>query len=265
MSCPPNCSGGKNGCDVSAKRALEERARAEAAAEGKGKEEQEKVKPDPKMQYNFSDPGSRILKGPDGFLQGYNAQIAVEPVWQLIVGQGVTQEANDKRQLLPMLRKVQEQSGQTPTAVLADNGYFSEENLQGAAKMQVDAYLAAGKQKHNQVVPPCPRGPIPKTATILERMRRKLQTILGRKIYARRKVIVEPVFGQIKHRQGFRQFLLRGANKVRRMVSGLYDAQHLEAPPRLLYVIGAVECGRTVALARKNRELCPISNISSLR
>ena len=200
-----------------AKRALEERARAEAAAEGKGKdkEEQERVKPDPKMQYNFSDPESRILRGPDGFLQGYNAQIAVEPVLQLIVGQGVTQEANDKRQLLPMLRTVKEQSGQKPSVALADNGYCSEENLQGAAKMQVDAYVATGKQKHNQMVPPCPRGPVPKTATILERMRRKLQTILGRKIYARRKAIVEPVFGQIKHQQGFRQFLLRGVNQVR--------------------------------------------------
>src|SRR5271157_3583541 len=198
-----------------AKRALEERARAEAAAAGKGKEEAEKVKPDPKMQYNFSDPESRILKGPDGFVQGYNAQIAVEPALQLIVGQGVTQEANDKRQLLPMLRNVKEQSGQQPSAVLADNGYCSEENLKGAVKMQVDAYVATGKQKHNQIVSPGPRGPIPKTATILERMRRKLQTILGRKIYARRKAIVEPVFGQIKHRQGFRQFLLRGANKVR--------------------------------------------------
>jgi transposase len=198
-----------------AKRALEERARAEAAAEGKDQEEQEKAKPAPKAQYNFSDPESRILKKPDGFLQGYNAQIAVEPVLQLIVGQGVTQEATDKRQLLPMLRKVKEQSGQKPTVALADNGYLSEENLEGAAKMQVDAYVATGKQKHNQIVPPCPRGPIPKTATLLERMRRKLQTIIGRKIYARRKAIVEPVFGQIKHRQGFRQFLVRGVDKVR--------------------------------------------------
>jgi len=198
-----------------AKRALEERARAEAAAEGKNEEEQKAVKPDPKMQYNFSDPESRILKGPDGFLQGYNAQLAVEPVLQLIVGQAVTQEANDKRQLLPMLRQVKEQSGQKPTVALADNGYCSEQNLKGAAQMQVDAYVAAGKQKHNQRVPPCPRGPIPKTATLLERMRRKLQTIVGRKIYARRKAIVEPVFGQIKHRQGFRQFLLRGIDKVR--------------------------------------------------
>lgn len=198
-----------------AKRALEERARAEAEAEGKDQEEQGKAKPAPKAQYNFTDPESRILKGPDGFLQGYNAQIAVEPVLQLIVGQGVTQEANDKRQLLPMLRKVKEQSGQKPGVVLADNGYLSEENLKGAARMQVDAYVAAGKQKHSQIVSPCPRGPIPKSATSLERMRRKLQTISGRKIYARRKAIVEPVFGQIKSRQGFRQFLLRGVDKVR--------------------------------------------------
>jgi hypothetical protein len=138
-----------------------------------------------------------------------------EPVLQLIVGQGVTQEANDKRQLLPMLRQVKEQSGHKPSTVLADNGYLSEENLQGTAEMQVEAYVAAGKQKHSQIVSPCPRGPIPQSATSLERMRRKLQTIIGRKIYARRKAIVEPVFGQIKHRQGFRQFLLRGVNKVR--------------------------------------------------
>ena len=197
-----------------AKRALEERARAEAQAEGKGREEPIKVKPEATAQYNFSDPESRIMKAPDTFVQGYNAQIAVEPILQLIVGQAVTQQANDKQQLLPMMQKVKEQSGQKPTAVLADNGYFSEANLRGAAKMRVEAYVAVGKQKHSQTVPPCPRGPIPKRATPLERMRRKLQTMAGRAIYARRKVIVEPVFGQIKHRQGFRQFLLRGIQKV---------------------------------------------------
>ena len=198
-----------------AKRALEERARAEAQAEGKDGEDPVKVKPEATAQYNFTDPESRIMKGPDTFVQGYNAQIAVEPILQLIVGQAVTQQANDKQQLLPMMQKVKEQSGQKPAAVLADNGYFSEANLRGAAKMRVEAYVAVGKQKHSQIVPPCPRGPIPKTATLLERMRRKLQTMTGRAIYARRKVIVEPVFGQIKQRQGFRQFLLRGIQKVR--------------------------------------------------
>jgi transposase len=197
-----------------AKRALEERARAEAEAEGQAEEEAAKAKPETKAQYNFTDPESRIMKGPDGFLQGYNAQMAVEPVLQLIVGQAVTQEANDKKQLLPMLERVKQQCGQKPTAVLADNGYFSEENLRGAAQMRVEAYVAVGKQKHNEIVPPCPRGPIPKKAKLLERMRRKLHTVAGRAIYARRKVIVEPVFGQIKQRQGFRQFLLRGIQKV---------------------------------------------------
>lgn len=198
-----------------AKRALEERARAEAEAEGKNREEQAKVKPEAQTQYNFTDPESRIMKGPDGFLQGYNAQIAVEPALQLIVGQDVTPQANDKQQLLPMMQKVKEQSGQKPMVVLADNGYFSEANLRGAAKRRVEAYVAVGKQKHSQTVPPCPRGPLPKSATPLDRMRRKLQTKAGRAIYARRKAIVEPVFGQIKQRQGFRQFLLRGIQKVR--------------------------------------------------
>jgi transposase len=198
-----------------AKRALEERARAEASAEGKDEQEQKKVRPEAKAQYNFTDPESRIMKGADGFVQGYNAQLAVEPRLQLIVGQSVTQQANDKQQLLPMIKKVQEQSGQKPSAVLADSGYVSEDNLRGVAKLGVEAYVAAGRQKHNQGVPPCPRGRIRKSATLLERMQRKLQTVTGRAIYARRKAIVEPVFGQIKQRQGFRQFLLRGIEKVR--------------------------------------------------
>jgi transposase len=198
-----------------AKRALEERARAEAQAEGKDEEEQKKLKPEAKVQYSFTDPESRIMKGPDGFVQGYNAQIAVEPTLQLIVGQGVTQQGNDKKQLLPMMAKVKQQSGQQPSAVLADSGYISEENLRGVAKLGVEAHVAVGRQKHNPMVSPCPRGRIQNTASLLERMRRKLQTEAGRAIYARRKAIVEPVFGQIKQRQGFRQFLLRGIQKVR--------------------------------------------------
>ena len=155
------------------------------------------------------------LSNPQELVAVTDAHDAVVTADTLQLLQGITQQANDKLQLLPMLRKVKEQSGQKPTAALADNGYLSEENLRGAAKMRVEAYVAVNKQKHNQIVPRCRPGPIPKAATLLERMRRKLQTIRGRKIYARRKVIVEPVFGQIKHRQGFRQFLLRGVNKVR--------------------------------------------------
>jgi len=108
-----------------AKRALEARVRQEAEATAKepdGEGGQQNVKPEEKDQYNFTDPESRILKGPDGFLQGYNAQIAVEPVLQLIVGQAVTQAANDKKQLLPMLAAVEQQAGQKPSQVLADSG-----------------------------------------------------------------------------------------------------------------------------------------------
>lgn len=197
---------------AAAKRELEERARAEA--EEKKEPQAQRAKPKPKDQHNFTDPESRIMKGQDGFVQAYNAQIAVEPELQLIVGQAVTQQANDKKQLLPMIDKVKQQSGQKVKETLADSGYCSEENLRAAYKKKVDLYVSTGKQKHNQPAPPCPRGPIPKSATLVDRMKRKLTTQEGRAIYALRKTIVEPVFGQIKHAQGFRQFLLRGYEKV---------------------------------------------------
>jgi transposase len=208
-----------------AKRALEQRAREEAMekstdednhpGEGAQAGNEPQKKPKDKDQYNFTDPESRIMKGPDGFVQAYNTQVAVEATMQLIVGQSVTQQCNDKQQLMPMLSAVEQQSGQQPEAVLADTGYASEQSLQAVAGTGIDAYIATGKQKHNEPAPSCPRGPIPKTATRTERMRRKLQTKRGRAVYASRKTIVEPVFGQIKPRQGFRQFLLRGVEKVR--------------------------------------------------
>jgi transposase len=110
-----------------AKRALEERAREQAVAAGG---EANQARPKDKDQYHFTDPESRIMKGADGFLQGYNAQAAVEPILQLIVGQTVTAAGNDKQQLVPMLEVIEQQSGQRPTAVLADSGYCSEKNLE---------------------------------------------------------------------------------------------------------------------------------------
>jgi DDE family transposase len=200
-----------------AKRAVEERVRQKAATEQKTAEQ---AKPGEKDQYNFTDPESRIMMGPDGFMQGYNAQAAVESTAQLIVGQTVTAAANDKEQLLPMLEKMEQQSGQRPEAILADSGYCSEKNLElleAAAESgpRVTGYIATGKQKHGEYRQPCPRGPLPKDATRVERMKRKLQTKAGKAVYAARKTIVEPVFGQIKHARGFRQFLLRGIEKVR--------------------------------------------------
>jgi transposase len=194
-----------------AKRVLEERAKAAASAKP---QPAAAAKPDDTAQYNFTDPESRIMKGPDGFVQAYNAQIAVEPVCQLIVGQAVTQEVNDKQQLVPMIETLATQSGDTAHEVLADNGYCSEANLAYVAAHDIDAYIATDRLKHDVPMPPC-RGPLPHGATITDRMRRKLRTKRGADVYRWRKAIVEPVFGQIKHGRGFRQFLLRGVAKVR--------------------------------------------------
>ena len=195
-----------------AKKALEERAREKAESE---KKDDQEAKPEPKAQYNFTDPESRILKGSDAFVQGYNTQVAVEPTLQLIVGQRVTQAANDKQQMVPLIEVVQEQSGQKPEEVLADSGYCSEENLKYLAKRRMEGFVATEKQKHGERNEPCKRGPLPQGASRVERMKRRLKTKVGAAVYARRKCIVEPVFGQIKQARGFRQFLLRGLEKVR--------------------------------------------------
>jgi len=203
-----------------AKKILEQRARDKAAEEGKGAAEAKLAQPDDKDQYNFTDPESRIMKGGDGFVQGYNAQAAVEPDLLLIVGQFVTEAANDKKQLKPMVELIQQQSGQRPDAILADNGYCSEENLEHLESTdqpgrRIEGFIATGKQKHDEHRLPAKRGPLPKGATRVDRMKRKLQTKVGKAVYAARKCVVEPVFGQIKQARGFRQFLLRGKQKVK--------------------------------------------------
>jgi len=200
-----------------AKRALQERARQQAVAEGRGPQQ---AQPKDKDQYNFTDPESRIMKGADGFVQAYNAQAAVEPDLQLIVGQTVTQATNDKQQLTPMVEVIEQQSGQRPEEVLADSGYCSEKNLEALESAEkperrIEGYIATERQKHGEHREPCPKGPLPKGATRVDRMRRKLKTKAGKAVYAARKAIVEPVFGQIKQARGFRQFLLRGIEKVR--------------------------------------------------
>jgi hypothetical protein len=182
-----------------AKRAVEQRARAKAEAEGS---DAKQAKPKDKDQYNFTDPESRIMKGADGFVQAYNAQAAVEPDLQLIVGQAVTQAPNDKEQLLPMVTVIEEQSGQRPEEILADSGYCSEKNLETLdseknAERRIDGYIATERQQHDEYKQPCGKGPLPKGATRADRMRRKLKTKVGKAVYAARKTIVEPVFGQI--------------------------------------------------------------------
>jgi hypothetical protein len=204
-----------------AKRALEQRAREEAQQADKDNDSErkaaaeEKATPEDKAQYNFTDPESRIMKGSDGFVQAYNAQVVVEEGCQLIVAQAVTQEANDKKQVLPMVEAIETQAEQTPEQLLADSGYCSDENLKKLEAAPIDVYIATGRGKHGEKRGPCKRGPLPKGATRVDKMTRKLQKKAGAAVYAARKAIVEPVFGQIKQARGFRQFLLRGINKVR--------------------------------------------------
>ena len=147
-----------------AQRAVEERAREKAKAEGKP---EHKAEPEAKSQYNFTDPESRIMKSNEGFVQAYNAQIAVEPEFQLIVGQLVTQAGNDKEQVQPMVQAIEEQSGQRPEELLVDAGYCSESNLEylqseAEPEKQIDAYVATGRQKHSEAAAQCPRGSCPK-------------------------------------------------------------------------------------------------------
>jgi transposase len=173
-------------------------------------------KPEDKAQRNFTDPESRIMK--DGatksFEQCYNAEAAVDAGSQVIVAADVTQEANDKKQVVPMVEQVKSNACGAPGKLSADSGYFSKENVEYLNSEGVDAYIATGRQKHGRRPPP-PRGPIPKSATVKDRMARKLRTKKGRETYSKRKSSVEPVFGQIKDARGFRRFLLRGLDAVR--------------------------------------------------
>ena len=173
---------------------------------------------DDAAQRNFTDPQSRILA--DGankgsFVQGYNAQIAVDSASQVIVAAEITQATNDKQQLVPMVAQIEENLGRKPEKVSADAGYFSEANVTHESVANVDLYVATGRDKHGAAVEtsndPPPAGASPK-----ETMRHKLQTEAGRAVYKMRKAIVEPVFGQIKQQRGFRRFSLRGKQNVRR-------------------------------------------------
>jgi transposase len=194
-----------------AKKAVEERAREKAESQGKPRQQ---AQPKDEAQYNFSDPESRIMKGPDGFVQAYNTQIAVEPDLQLIVGQRVTQAANDKQQLGPLVEAVVEQAGQKPKVVISDSGYCSDQNLKYLENKRMEGFVAVDRESYRKRNQPGPRGALPKDATRSDRMRRKLQTKAGAAVYSIRKTVVEPVFGQIKQARGFRQFLLRGLAKT---------------------------------------------------
>ncbi len=168
--------------------------------------------PTDKAQRNFTDADSRIMKTNAGFEQGYNAQVVVDEENQIIVAVGVSNQSPDPEHFIPMLDRVVENLGAPPQRVSADTGYFSEANVARGAARGIDLYIATARTKHSEA-----HAPLPCEAdefSVKAQMKIKLATDEGKAIYSRRKVIVEPVFGQIKNR-GFRHFLLRGLEKVR--------------------------------------------------
>jgi len=195
-----------------AKAALEAEARARAVSAGQPPDD---VAPPDKTQRNFTDPEAKIQKTSDGFVQGYNAQIAVAggPA-QIIVAQHVTPAAPDVQQLMPMVTAITQGLHRKPQIVLADAGYWSEANVLALEAKDIEPIIATGRRKHAEPPPVALRGRPPQGLSVKERMRRKLATVRGHALYARRKAIVEPVFGQIKHARGFRQFLRRGLVRV---------------------------------------------------
>ena len=148
------------------------------------------------------------------FEQAYNAQAAVDSAHQVIVAAELTNQPSDKRQAKPMMEQVKANTGKLPRQMSADAGYFSSEAVQALTSDGIDVYMPPDKTKHRSSLPPAPRGRIPKGLSIPDRMRRKLRTKKGRRCYGLRKELSEPVFGQIKQARGFRQFLLRGKEKV---------------------------------------------------
>ena len=195
--------------------ALEAEARMEAE-QLDGKEKATGVPPD-KAQRNFTDPESHImpLSGGKQFEQAYNAQAAVDSANQVIVAAEVTDQPSDKGQATPMMQQVKENTGKLPREMSADAGYYSSDEVIKLTASGIDAYMPPDKMGHTYKMPAAPRGRIPQSLSVADRMRRKLRTKQGKKRYGLRKELAEPVFGQIKQARGFRQFLLRGKEKVR--------------------------------------------------
>jgi transposase len=212
-----------------AKAELEAEAKAAAAEEKRCQEEAEaarkaqgrkksgrtpsppKAEPDGKAQRNFTDPQSRILKTKDGYIQGYNAQAAVDAEAQIIVAHGLTPSTSDHDQLGPLIDGIENNLGRRPKEASADAGYCSEANIRILMQRQIKGYIATGRQKHGTKAAVAERN---SQSPLIQTMSAKLKRAGYRSRYRLRKQVVEPVFGQIKQARGFRQFLLRGIENV---------------------------------------------------
>jgi len=197
--------------------------RAKAQDTGKKPRGRDPKPPEPgprkKDQVNLTDEESRIMPTSDkGFVQAYNAQAAVDADTMLIVESHISQATNDKQEITPTLAFL----GQLPEKLgkvdimMADAGYYSDDNSASCERSGIEPYIPPNRDKHNQplaerfIDPPA----LPEDAEPIDKMRNKLKTVKGRKVYAQRKSTIEPVFGIIKHVLGFRQFFLRGLEAV---------------------------------------------------
>jgi transposase len=202
-----------------------EKRKAEGRRKGGRKAAPPSTEPGAKVQKNFTDPESRIMKSKDGYVQAYNAQAAVDAEAQIIVAQDVTQSAVDCGQLVSMTDAIETNLGRKPAQLSADAGYCSEANLEALESRNIDAYVATGRARDAvagmvkgdaTAASPEPSASEPADApTRVEAMRAKIKAGGHTSPYRLRKQLPEPVFGQIKQARGFRQFLLRGFEKVR--------------------------------------------------
>jgi len=208
----------KAALEAEAKAKAEQQRAAQAArpANRRGpKPQPPRATPTDRVQYNFTDPESRIMKNADGaFVQAYNVQAAVDAAHRIIVATEVTAQPADASHLKPMATAIAKNTRQVPQRLSADAGYFSEDAVKALVANEIDPYIATEKVKHGQPVPPVSRGRIPAGLSVKDRMRRKLRTKAGRAVYKMRKAIVEPVFGQVKEARRFTRFLLRGLANV---------------------------------------------------
>lgn len=210
-----------------AREALEEAARQKAAdhvakmeAEGRNhRTDPNAAVPGDKDQRNFTDPDSKIMKTSNkGFDQCGNAQI-VTTEDQIILAADVTNQANDVRQVEPMVEQLQSNVAAADLdgevrEFIADAGYYSKSNTDAVTDAGMNPFIATQRLKHSEEIPDCAKGRTPGNLTPKQRMARKLRTKKGRETYRKRKWMVEPVFGQIKACRGFRQFLLRSLKKM---------------------------------------------------
>jgi transposase len=198
--------------ETKARAAAQEQREAEGRKKPGKKAAPPKAEPAGKAQRNFTDPESRILKTKDGYIQGYNGQAAVDGKAQIIVAHTLTNSSSDHAQLAPLLDGIKANLGRNPREVSADAGYCSQANLRTLQRRRIEAYVATGRQKHGTKSATAKKASA--SGSLLARMSTKLKRAGYRSRYRLRKQIVEPVFGQVKQARGFRQFLLRGIEKV---------------------------------------------------